>query len=80
MVVGTGGAHQCNLLGKSSYIAAQLQRFGFLNIDVVNNGLVINWNVTTCRKYNLTTLGPKRGWLHKVQYEVKIYVYILCKL
>lgn len=38
MVVGTGGAHQYNLLGKSSYIVTQFQRFGFLNIDIVQNG------------------------------------------
>lgn len=38
MVVGTGGAHQYNLLGKSPYITTQFQRFGFLNIDVIDNG------------------------------------------
>ncbi len=37
-VVGTGGAHQYNLLGKSPYITNQFQRFGFLNIDIGQNG------------------------------------------
>lgn len=37
-VVGTGGAHQYELTGKSPYIVNQFQRFGFLNIDVTNNG------------------------------------------
>jgi len=38
MVVGTGGSHQYNLLAKSSYIVTQFQRFGFLNIDILQNG------------------------------------------
>ena len=38
MVVGTGGAHPYNLLGKAPYIVNQFQGFGFLNIDIVNNG------------------------------------------
>jgi hypothetical protein len=38
MVVGTAGAHEYDFLGKSSYIVSQFQRFGFLNVDVVNNG------------------------------------------
>jgi predicted phosphodiesterase len=37
-VVGTGGAHQYELTGKSPYIVNQFQRFGFLNIDVTDNG------------------------------------------
>lgn len=38
MVVGTGGAHQYDLVAKSAYIVNQFQRFGFLNIDIINNG------------------------------------------
>ena len=38
MVVGTGGAHQYDLLGKAPYIVTQFQRFGFLNIDILQNG------------------------------------------
>ncbi len=37
MVVGTGGAHQYDLLGKSPYIAAQFQRFGFLDVNIVDS-------------------------------------------
>ena len=36
--MGTGGAHQYELTGKSPYIVNQFQRFGFLNIDVTDNG------------------------------------------
>lgn len=38
MVVGTAGANQYKLLGKAPYIATQFERYGFVNIDVVNNG------------------------------------------
>jgi hypothetical protein len=38
LVVGTGGAHQYDLLGKAPYIVTQFQRFGFLNIDILDNG------------------------------------------
>jgi hypothetical protein len=38
MIVGTGGAHQYDFLGKSPYIVTQTQRFGFLDIDIVQNG------------------------------------------
>ncbi|HEX9319815.1 MAG TPA: metallophosphoesterase [Nitrososphaeraceae archaeon] len=37
-VVGTGGAIPYHLLGKSPYIVTQFQNFGFLNIDIVENG------------------------------------------
>src|SRR6266498_2997342 len=38
MIVGTAGADQYKLLGKSPYIITQFQRYGFVNIDVVDNG------------------------------------------
>ena len=38
MIVGTGGADQYKLLGKSPYTVTQFQRYGFVNIDVVDNG------------------------------------------
>lgn len=38
MVVGTGGSRQYDFLGKSPYIVTQFQAFGFLNIDVLDNG------------------------------------------
>lgn len=38
LVVGTAGSHQYDLLGKSPYFVNQFQRFGFLGIDIVNNG------------------------------------------
>jgi len=38
MIVGTAGADQYKLLGKSPYIVTQFQRYGFVNIDVVDNG------------------------------------------
>lgn len=37
-VVGTGGADPYKLLGKSPYIVTQFQAFGFLNIDIRDNG------------------------------------------
>jgi Calcineurin-like phosphoesterase len=38
MIVGTAGADQYKLLGKAPYIATQFQKYGFVNIDVVDNG------------------------------------------
>jgi hypothetical protein len=38
MTVGTAGAHEYDFLGNSSYIVSQFQRFGFLYVDVVDNG------------------------------------------
>jgi hypothetical protein len=38
LIVGTAGAHQYDLSGKSPYIVNQFQRFGFLEIDIVQNG------------------------------------------
>ncbi len=38
MFVGTGGAHQYDFLGKSPYIVTQFKRFGFLKIDMLDNG------------------------------------------
>ena len=37
-VVGTGGAILYPFRGKSPYIVTQFQNFGFLNIDIVDNG------------------------------------------
>lgn len=38
MIVGTAGADQYKLLGKAPYIATQFQKYGFVNIDVIDNG------------------------------------------
>lgn len=38
MIVGTAGADQYKLMGKAPYIATQFQKYGFVNIDVVDNG------------------------------------------
>ena len=38
MIVGTAGAHQYNLLGKSPYTVTQFQRYGFVNFATADNG------------------------------------------
>jgi calcineurin-like phosphoesterase family protein len=38
MIAGTAGADQYKLLGKAPYIATQFQKYGFVNIDVADNG------------------------------------------
>jgi Calcineurin-like phosphoesterase len=41
-IVGTGGADLHNFTGQATYIVKQFQRFGFLDVDIVNNGTMIN--------------------------------------
>jgi predicted phosphohydrolase len=41
-VVGTGGADLHNFTGQAPFIAKQFQRFGFLDVDVLNNGTLMN--------------------------------------
>jgi hypothetical protein len=42
LVVGTGGVSSYSFLGKSPYIVKQFaSTFGFLNVDVVNNGMTL---------------------------------------
>jgi hypothetical protein len=41
-IVGTGGADLHNFTGQSPYIVKQFQRFGFLDVDIVNNGTMMN--------------------------------------
>jgi predicted MPP superfamily phosphohydrolase len=38
VVAGTGGADLHNFTGQAPYIVTQFQRFGFLNLDIINNG------------------------------------------
>jgi len=38
MIIGTAGADQYNFTGQARYIVKQFQRFGFLNVDIVENG------------------------------------------
>lgn len=38
MIVGTAGADQYKLMGKAPYTATQFQKYGFVNIDVADNG------------------------------------------
>jgi hypothetical protein len=38
VVTGTGGADQYNFTGQVPFIERQFQRFGFLDIRIVNNG------------------------------------------
>ena len=38
MTLGTAGAEQYSFAGQAPYIAKQFERFGFLNVDVVDNG------------------------------------------
>ena len=42
--VGTGGAETYPLTGQASYIATQYVGFGFLNIDLMNNGETLSGN------------------------------------
>jgi aldose sugar dehydrogenase len=42
VTVGTGGATLFNLTGKAPYMAAQHVGYGFLNVDVINNGKTLN--------------------------------------
>ena len=37
MTVGTAGAEQYRFAGQAPYIAKQFQRFGFLNINIIDN-------------------------------------------
>jgi calcineurin-like phosphoesterase family protein len=41
-IVGTGGADLHNFTGQAPYIVRQFQRFGFLDVDIINNGTVMN--------------------------------------
>ena len=41
-IVGTGGADLHNFTGRAPYIVKQFQRFGFLDVDIVNNGTMMN--------------------------------------
>jgi hypothetical protein len=38
ITVGTAGAEQYSFTGQAPYIATQFQRFGFINLDMMNNG------------------------------------------
>jgi hypothetical protein len=38
ITVGTAGAEQYNLTGQAPFIANQFERFGFLNVEIINNG------------------------------------------
>jgi predicted MPP superfamily phosphohydrolase len=38
VVAGTGGADLHNFTGQAPYVITQFQRFGFLNLDMINNG------------------------------------------
>jgi aldose sugar dehydrogenase len=42
VTVGTGGATLFNLTGKAPYMAAQHVGYGFLNVDVINNGKTLS--------------------------------------
>ncbi len=37
-IVGTAGAHQYNLTGQAPYMASQFERFGYLNVKIIQNG------------------------------------------
>ena len=41
VVAGTGGADLHNFTGQAPYIVTQFQRFGFLNLDIINNGTIM---------------------------------------
>jgi hypothetical protein len=41
VVAGTAGADQHNFTGQAPYIVSQFNRFGFLNVDVSDNGTKI---------------------------------------
>ena len=40
--VGTGGAEIYPLTGQTDYVATQYEGFGFLNVDVINNGVTLD--------------------------------------
>jgi hypothetical protein len=41
-IVGTGGADLHNFTGQAPFMIKQFKRFGFLNVDVLNNGTLMN--------------------------------------
>jgi hypothetical protein len=60
-------AHQYNLVGKSPYIVNQFQRFGFLNIDIIDNGKLVGNIIDSNDGHN----RPQVPLEDKVAFETK---------
>ena len=83
MTLGTAGAKQYSFAGQAPYIAKQFQRFSFLNIDVVDNGLKLIGkfydSLDANAKDNFTIIlllgrsSSGRGELHEATDISKVY-------